>query len=64
MQLSTEISVFWNAVLCSLVGMHRRSSRKYVANGSEKDGDVRSECDEDECIDHENGDNDTDCNSR
>ena len=31
-------------------------------NGSEEDGDVRSECEEDESSDCEYGDSDTDCN--
>jgi hypothetical protein len=31
-----------------------------VWNGSE-DGNVRSECEEDECTDCEDGDSDTDC---
>jgi len=30
-------------------------------NGSEEDGDVRSECEEDEGTDCEDEDNDTDC---
>jgi len=46
-------------VLRSAVYLMQRM-RLMLWNGSEEDGDVKSECEEDDGIDCEDGDNDTD----
>jgi hypothetical protein len=45
---------------CCISNVMNRTDDNVLWNGREKDGNVRSECEEDEGIDCEGGDSDTD----